>query len=635
MNESSYLLTNHHGVTYPSQPNYVAFMAGDRQGCSGDDQLYSEADNLVTRLEDKGKTWKGYMEDYEPADDGDCDLSQSQNNLYYRKHNPFFGFNTITQNYSRCQKVVSMDQFYEDVVNDDLPDFAFLTPNINNDGHDQDLDWSGSFLMNLIDTWIRPYSDTWDDVLIFVTSQSENDDKTGTNNVAAFFITLDDHKYLRYPGSDFGTNPPKTNHYALTKLVIENFCLGQYLGNYSRTANAALIPDQSSYSLAAKRSLLQDSVNGAQCTWSVPTTADYLLQCGDGTYCDAEYDWSCCNDHGYRAQCPQNMPIMCNHPNACSGGLDYCCRDDCSQYGGERPCEYEEAESSYVETTGFCRGGTQYWNTGTIWDCSAGYTTQERCQAVCDATDGCGAYDRLEGEYQECCIFKSGNAGNGDSGRICYVKMGSSDSEADPVYPTNYPASYPTNYPTSYPTGPTQQASYPTGYPTAYPTAYPTPYPSTSYPTTSPPSSPPSSPPTYPPTYPPSYPTFADDENWYRWDSNVGGWGGICICPNGRYYEVGDNHDDCGSLACVGGIASACIEGGISEARAGWKVTCASSPTEYPSPLNPTNNPTSYPTDYPTDYPTLTGTPTVSPTASPVAGEQCDMDYDFTIYDRR
>ena len=33
----------------------------------------------------------------------------------------------------------------------------------------------------------------------------------------------------------------------------------------------------------------------------------------------------------------------------------------------------------------------------------------------------------------------------------------------------------------------------------------------------------------------------------------VGEGGGSCTCPDGSVYQVGDNGDGCGSLACVGG----------------------------------------------------------------------------------
>ena len=32
-------------------------------------------------------------------------------------------------------------------------------------------------------------------------------------------------------------------------------------------------------------------------------------------------------------------------------------------------------------------------------------------------------------------------------------------------------------------------------------------------------------------------------------ESNTGGWGGSCVCPNGKVYQVGDRMDSCNSLA--------------------------------------------------------------------------------------
>ena len=47
-------------------------------------------------------------------------------------------------------------------------------------------------------------------------------------------------------------------------------------------------------------------------------------------------------------------------------------------------------------------------------------------------------------------------------------------------------------------------------------------------------------------------------EDWRTGDAKhwpVGGQSGRCTCPNGESYRVGDNWDDCESLACVNGIS--------------------------------------------------------------------------------
>jgi len=687
INQSSYLLTNHYGISYPSQPNYVGFMAGDKQGVDGDDQLYLDVENLVTRLEDRGKSWKGYQEDYY-SNNGYCNLDESIDDLYYRKHNPFFGFTSITDDYSRCQKISGFNQFYQDVYNNDLPNFAFMTPNINNGGHDQDLDYSGAFLMNLIETWIRPYSNAWRDVIIFVTFEA--DDKSADNNVPAFFITLDDHKYLRYPGSDQYYNPPKTNHYALTKMICENFCL-DYLGNYSRTASPIQLPRQTSYSSTAEFQASQQQASKRRKLLSVQeddtayeNTQGYcrggeswssgnLWDCSPGwqtqencqSYCSLNPDcaafdqpndgsgWGeCClfkagsygngddsrncfvkqdsgnsgdsgnggdssNDAGscdsYCADadvCDWTNSWKCDWMDGSQtvasddGSIGYkCCCQDRSNVnqgcGGSEPASDEDEVISYAyETTqGYCRGG-ESWSSGNMWDCSPGWQTQDNCQNYCNMNSGCAAFDQPDdgNNWGECCLFKAGSYGNGDSSRKCMLKQDAptpapapptayptreptSPTEAPTAYPTREPTTYPTAYPTNNPT------NYPTGYPTNYPTKYPTaPTEEPEFPTTSAPTDAPTDyPTTYPTDYPTDYPT--------KYPTNF---------PTD--YPTEDPTDY---------------------------------PTEDPTTATPTAYPTEFPTNYPTNYPT-TATPTRYPTTrypttSPT--EYCGMEYDFTIYD--
>eukprot|EP00493_Phyllostaurus_siculus_P025902 UN26247 len=53
---------------------------------------------------------------------------------------------------------------------------------------------------------------------------------------------------------------------------------------------------------------------------------------------------------------------------------------------------------------------------------------------------------------------------------------------------------------------------------------------------------------------------------------NTGGWGGSCTCPDGSVYQVGDNDNSCGSLACFGGHSGTC-----NKWNGAWshrKVTC-------------------------------------------------------------
>merc|ERR1711957_289816 len=50
-------------------------------------------------------------------------------------------------------------------------------------------------------------------------------------------------------------------------------------------------------------------------------------------------------------------------------------------------------------------------------------------------------------------------------------------------------------------------------------------------------------------------------DNYRKEESEVGGHGGECTCPNGEKYNVGDNNDNCATLACEGGESGTCKAG--------------------------------------------------------------------------
>ena len=72
----------------------------------------------------------------------------------------------------------------------------------------------------------------------------------------------------------------------------------------------------------------------------------------------------------------------------------------------------------------------------------------------------------------------------------------------------------------------------------------------------------------------------------------VGLYGGSCTCPDGQTYAAGDNHDDCASLACDGGVAGACSR------RSGeWShvhVDCATGVLPPPAPPAPPAAPSGF-----------------------------------------
>ena len=126
------LLTGHFAVTHPSLPNYIALMSGDTQGITKDcEDCFVNSPNLADLIETSGRTWKTYQEDMPSA----CFVGDAK--PYVQRHNPFMYFDSIRLNAARCQgSVVPLEQLDKDLANNQLPNFALITPNLCNSSHD-------------------------------------------------------------------------------------------------------------------------------------------------------------------------------------------------------------------------------------------------------------------------------------------------------------------------------------------------------------------------------------------------------------------------------------------------------------------------------------------------------------------
>src|SRR4051795_2660841 len=109
------------------------------------------AKTLPDQLEDKGLTWRAYMEDMgadPPREAATCahpainaqDPTQSATaaDQYATRHNPFVYFHSIIDDRNRCDaRVVNLRQLGPDLDRAaTTPSFAFITPDLCSDGHD-------------------------------------------------------------------------------------------------------------------------------------------------------------------------------------------------------------------------------------------------------------------------------------------------------------------------------------------------------------------------------------------------------------------------------------------------------------------------------------------------------------------
>jgi phosphatidylinositol-3-phosphatase len=136
--------------THPSIGNY--FMLTTGQIITNDDSFSGEvsADNIVRHLIGAGKTWKEYSEGlpsvgYTGGDTGS----------YTEHHNPLSYFSDVRENSIQAQNLVPFPQLETDLANHNLPNYAFIVPNNNDDAHDGTLAQADSWLKTNMDPLIK------------------------------------------------------------------------------------------------------------------------------------------------------------------------------------------------------------------------------------------------------------------------------------------------------------------------------------------------------------------------------------------------------------------------------------------------------------------------------------------------
>lgn len=138
-NQGAYL-GNFHGVTHPSQPNYLALTSGSSWNVDNKN-VTIDASHIGDLLEARGKSWKIYVESYP----GKCFLDEKLG-PYARKHVPFLSYKNIQTNPARCAKVVNSSEFFIDIEKGAVPNFSLYIPDNKNNGHDTGVAYADNWL---------------------------------------------------------------------------------------------------------------------------------------------------------------------------------------------------------------------------------------------------------------------------------------------------------------------------------------------------------------------------------------------------------------------------------------------------------------------------------------------------------
>lgn len=165
------LSTQYFANTHPSIGNYFMLTAG--QIITNNDGFSStvNVDNIVRHLLTAGKTWKSYAESlpyvgYTGGDSG----------AYLRHHNPFSYFSDVVNSSVEKLNLVPFTQFARDLNNDQLPDFSFVIPNVNDDAHNGSLQQADSWLKANIAPLLSNPAFQKDGILMIVFDESYDSD---------------------------------------------------------------------------------------------------------------------------------------------------------------------------------------------------------------------------------------------------------------------------------------------------------------------------------------------------------------------------------------------------------------------------------------------------------------------------
>jgi acid phosphatase len=167
------LATQFYANTHPSIGNY--FMMTTGQKITDNDAYMStvSVDNIVAHLITAGKSWKSYAESLPSVGYTGGDTS-----LYVRHHNPMSYFQEVVNGSTQKTNLVPFTQFATDLNNNQLPDFSFVVPNLQNDGHDGSLAQADTWLQTNIAPLLSNPTFQKNGLLSIVFDEAETTDTT-------------------------------------------------------------------------------------------------------------------------------------------------------------------------------------------------------------------------------------------------------------------------------------------------------------------------------------------------------------------------------------------------------------------------------------------------------------------------
>lgn len=235
-------LTNFWAVSHPSQPNYIAAVGGDTFGLDHDElvRIPGNISTVVDLLDTKGISWAEYLEDMPYAGYQGSEYTLTSDPAYVRRHNPLIHYDSITRNETRLSLIKNFTSWERDRFTDRLPQWSFVTPNMTNNGQDENTEgaasWARGFLRSL-----TLFEDNPSNTLIVLTFD-HNGNISSPNKVFTVLLGSAIPKHLRGQ-----TDRTFYTHYSALATVEENWDLPT-LGRWDCRANVfEFVADQTNY----------------------------------------------------------------------------------------------------------------------------------------------------------------------------------------------------------------------------------------------------------------------------------------------------------------------------------------------------------------------------------------------------
>lgn len=189
------VMTDWHGVTHPSQGNYVAMFTGSTQGVHNDQCPQNfDAPNLASQLQGAGLSFTGYSEDLPGAGSTVCGA-----NGYARKHNPWVDVTSLGQDVN--QPLTRMPNDYAS-----LPTVSFVVPNLCHDTHDCPVRDGDVWLKDTFSGYVD-WATTHDSLLVIT---YDEDDNSSSNHIPTLFVG---------PMVTPGTSATHGDHYTMLRTL--------------------------------------------------------------------------------------------------------------------------------------------------------------------------------------------------------------------------------------------------------------------------------------------------------------------------------------------------------------------------------------------------------------------------------